>query len=272
MCIRDRLLLERVRYAVASLAFHEYLPYAQVQINEEGVQVISSENAKAAFRWQVEKLEESSLNSGYRFLEMLLSFLEENREDYPDWIHADREVFLIHSASNFNEEVFINSSRLIFLRMMPSMKRVQRRIRARISSALFDLLRQLAAADGLEGKDIQLTEYLKAAIANLAYADSIRNLPVQFEGGKMSIYSNDFPSDFKPGVQPQLETLALLARKHAEAGEKALRKAIKYIETNIDDFPGYQDSGHYTAPDQITSRDIEDSGFFFLWKTKFTLI
>lgn len=257
-------LIEYIKYAVASLAFHEQLPFLQVHISDEGIQVINSENSKPAFRWQVEKLEASSLRSGHHFLEQILAFLETHREDFPLWFHADRAKYFIHSATAFNEEVFINASRLIYLKLLPAMNRVEKRIRARISLALFNQLKMKSLAGELLEKEAQLVELLCSAIANLTYSNAVRSLPISFEGGNMVIFSNEFPSDFDPKVMPEAQLLAQLARQHHAEGEKGLRKVIKFIESNITDFPLYKDSGLYTAPEDRVERDIEDSGFFFL--------
>ncbi|MGB0521429.1 MAG: DUF6712 family protein [Flammeovirgaceae bacterium] len=257
-------LLAKVQLPIAFLAWHRYVPFGQVQFSDAGFRNAQGDDFRSASKWQIEKIEAGSLNDGYTFLEQLLQFLEENALDYPDWDYADNHQFLISNAKAFNQEVFINESRLIFLKMLPQMKRIERHIRSQISKAQFNDLKAKVADPTTHWTDLEaeLLEYIQNAVAHLTYAASIRSLPLEVDGKQLTIFNNQFLSDFDPKVQPDVDLLAYLERQHREQGEESLQAAIYLMHMNIDDFPLYRDSNCYTPPEEELDIDIQDSGFF----------
>ena len=263
---RHLALLHQVRLITSSLAFHRYLPFNTVQFSDSGARVVQDENYRSASKWQIEKIEDSTEQDGFDFIEELILFLEENRADYPNWDFANTRQYFIVSATAFNEEVYINNSRLLYLKLLPQLKRVERQVRSRISKNLFNDLKgkQLDTDYQWTEWESELMEYLRTAIANLTFAGAVRTLPVEIEGKRLSIFNNQFISDFDPKVQPDADVLGYMVRQHQEQGEESLQSAIYFMEMNIEEFPLYRDSECYTAPEDEQERDIEDSGFFIL--------
>lgn len=259
-------LVEKVQLVISSFAWHRYTPYGQVQFSDAGIRTVQGDDFRSASKWQIEKIEEGSLTDGYTFLEQLIEYLEEHVESYPTWDYANAHQYLISSAKVFNEEVFINGSRLIFLKMLPQMKRIERQVRAKISKGQFQAIKAKVAAKTAVWTDLEeeLLEYLQNAVANLTYAASIRSLPLDIEGNRLTIFDNQFLSDYDPKVQPDVDLLGYLERQHKEQGEESLQAAIYLMEMHINDFPLYRDSDCYTPPDETLDIDIQDSGFFII--------
>ena len=239
-------LLDMCRYAVANLAFHRIIPIMSVQISNSGIRVASSNDGsmRPAPKWQIEKIQKSTLENGYDHLENLLEFLEENMADYPDWDYVGNHVYFINSAVEFNEYCFINSSRLIYLRMLPQMRKVERRVSNHIGKDQFGAFKAIIAGKDTDFSAAQqpVIDFIREAIANLSFADSIKSLPVLMEGNQVSIFNNQFISDFDPKVMPDADVLGWMRRQHQESGESALKNAIDSMVADLDSFPEYRDN------------------------------
>jgi len=259
-------LLHKVRLATSSLAFFRYMPYGQVQVSDAGIRVAQDDDYRNAYKWQIEKLEDRAEQSGFDFIEQLLVFLEENQADYPTWDFARNHQYFVNAATAFNEEVFIGESRLLYLKMLPQMKRIERIVRNRISRSYFTELKSKLADPATVWTELEeeLLEYLRNGIANLTFAEAIRSLPVQMEGNQLSIFNNQFLADFDPKVHPDMDTLAYMQRIHREQGEESLQSAIYFMDMHIDDFPLYRDSDCYMSAEELDDIDMEDSGFFIV--------
>lgn len=260
-------LLKMCRYPIVELSFLKAVPKNNVQISDAGIRVATGEDKafRPASRWQIEDLKNSTLYSGFEYLEALLEFLEEKQADYPDWDYANQHQYFLNTARQFNGFCDIQESRLIFIRMRAEMIRVEKIVKSRIGKEQFDDFKTILADQNtaIPAEQEDAVEYIRSAIANLTFANAIKSLPVSIEGGTISIFNNQFLSDFEPKMAPDKDVLSWMRRRHRENGEEALTKAVKFIEENLDDFPLYRDNT-YIAPEDLS--ELEDpndgSGFF----------
>jgi hypothetical protein len=123
-------LLTECRMVIAPLAYCLWIPFGQVRINTGGIHIVVSETHKTAFQWQVDKLESSALNSGLSAIENLITFLEENVGDFPEWKASESytisRMFFVSSAKKFNEYYPINQKRYLFLQIKPFLPKIER--------------------------------------------------------------------------------------------------------------------------------------------------
>jgi hypothetical protein len=263
-------LLKMCRYPIANLAFNSYLPFATIQMSDSGFRVATGNDDafRPAAKWQIEKIEKTTRNSGFSQLEALVAFLEENRANYPTWVYAKHRKLILNSARAFSQYCNISDSRLIYLKMLPQMKRAERKVGNHISKQQMQIFRT-AIADtnveletALEEEVYEAYELMAEAIANISFAESIKTLPIQIEGAQLTIFNNQFMSDFDPVTSPNDNTLNWMRRQHREDGEAALAKLVKHLTNHLDIFVEFEEFA-YTAPAKIVKKDRSKSGFFF---------
>ena len=259
-------LLKMCRYPIAELSFLKAVPKSNVQISDAGIRVANGEDKfRPASRWQVEDLKNSSLHAGFEYLEALLEFLEEHQEDYTTWNFADQHQYFLNTAKQFSQYCDIQESRLIYIRMRAEMIRVERIVSTRIGMEQFEDFKRIIQDPQKDFSPLILpaVELLKEAIGNLTFAGAIKSLPVSIQGGTISIFNNQFLTDFAPEMTADQNMLSWMRRRHREQGEEALVATLKYMEMHLDDFPIYRDHT-YEAPEDLSQLDDPNiqSGFF----------
>src|SRR6056297_11486 len=73
-----RELITMIERALANLAFYHFIPQLQVQIETSGIHIVTNENRKSAFPWQISDLKKQYAETGFEVLDEILGFLEQN--------------------------------------------------------------------------------------------------------------------------------------------------------------------------------------------------
>jgi hypothetical protein len=253
-----RELITMIERALANLAFYHFIPQLQVQIETSGIHIVTNENRKSAFPWQISDLKKQYAETGFELLDEILDFLEQNEHCFPRWTESDAyskyKSCFIRTANEFNEHYYIHNSRRLFLGMAPVMKKVERFwIAEALGHTYYDKLKALMPDDALEAKDQKIVELLKPSIANLTVAKSIDQLSVRMDehGITLSEFSDDL-NDKKPAGDERLHDLKKAAHQD---GEVYLKIVTDYLSDHISKYPEFKDSPHYKG-------DSEDSPGF----------
>lgn len=257
-------LLSKARMPVAMLAMSLYAPYGQVQISDAGWRIIQTDTERPAYRYQIEKIVDALTNDGFLALEELVSFLESAKVDYPTWDYAGTHKHTINTASKFNEFININDSRLIYLKLIPHITRAEKNIGAMIAKQLMDELLQAIESDSLTTELEALLEKVQPAVAHSAYSKAIPALPVQVDGNRVTIFTNQFLSDFDPKIAPDSGVLAFLARTNREIADQYEETLLEFLNENAGDYPAFEQSSAFITPDDETGIDLEDEGGFLM--------
>lgn len=259
-------LLEKAQAPLANFAMLQYLPIGNMQISDAGFRNLVGTDGeyRPIAKWQYEDLKATIRKTAYAGLEGLLDFLEENHADYPLWDYTDQRAYFLNSAKAFNEYCHINDSRLIYLKMLPEMRRQEGIIAKQISPEQFKVLKDIHQDAGTSFTAIQAeaVEKLCTAIAKHSFAESIGVLPVQIEGGTLGIFHNQFMADFSPLSMPDADLKSGWKRKLQEDGDEALADAIALMEENLPSFPEYE-ANAYTPPDEAHRPD-DSRGFIMM--------
>lgn len=244
----EKELLMRVQMMELNLAIRQYIPFVTAQIGSSGVNAKNGEVKVASEPILIRILEEAQAQ-GYEVLELILEWLDENREHYPDW--AESEAFTeanamyLNTAAEFTRFFNIGGNRYTFLCLLPQ-RREAERIVDRVIWELGPVLKAEAQAKNLTPANEKLLELVKEAVANLTMGDGL--LAMSFEvsdyGVTVSANSNQENSRVKTPVgDPRLVQLQAQAR---QKGASALELIKDLIYANIDDYPAFRDGAHYT--------------------------
>jgi hypothetical protein len=172
-------------YVVAALSRFTMLlaiPHLNISIGESGFGVISTNNTAPASKERVADFKASLETLAWGNIETMLRFLEENQENYAEWVSSDAYTMemrnLINSTSLFNSFVDIDRSRLTFHGLRKAMDNVEEiDVKNLISEEQFDnLLEKVKNGDELEDEETTLLYHLRAFVANkVAYTQLNKN-------------------------------------------------------------------------------------------------
>jgi hypothetical protein len=242
-------LLIYVRRALVYYIFADNLQYLDMFISDTGTREASVDETYALPMWKFNKMLRSLAASADNFAEQLLEFLEANQSDYPDWATEANPAYtfatelLINSGKALNLYLPLSSSRRVFLRLRPFLKRVeQNEVINTISQALLDAYKTAPEAERFQA----INSWLIEAVAYLAFAKAlpILNLVNTGEGYQLSSYNDGVIQNYVM----DLDTKKALQATYEKDGLSNLAKIKTYLDTHIADYPEYAGSPQYVAP------------------------
>lgn len=205
-----------------------------VQVSGAGYVVTMNQNMAPASSDRIKRLNESLEAAGYDNIESMLQYLEANPNNYPTWKNS--EAYTLHlsnyvnSATEFSKIVFINSSRLQFIRMREHLNNVEAlTIDPAISEAMATRVRSEMKGTISEQVATILPAIKKAAV-NLAYAAYL-------------------------GANPA-------SQQYEKLGQSYLMSVVKLMESNTTNFPEFAASTQYveSRTNYQSYENTEDSG------------
>lgn len=129
---KDLELLAHCQRANANLAMWYDFDEINARITDAGFQRQESDTYKTIYKYQENNLRQNFKNKGFNALDEVLSFLEKNIDSYPQHTQADsysqKKEAIVKSTNEVNRVFFINSSRIIFLRLQTHFSFVEENI------------------------------------------------------------------------------------------------------------------------------------------------
>lgn len=253
MSSAEQALWEAVLAALAPLTVWHFAGANIAEITDKGQSDRTAEDTTPVRLW-VSNLQRDVLwEQGMTELDNLLAFLDENKADYPDWVagtgYAGLKNNLVQTTANFDEYVNINGSRSFFMKMKPSIKKVEfLTIRKAISADFYDRLIEGLQADDLTADETLVLNKLIPAVAHMAFADT--DLPIERGDDGIFILSNTAGNDNKNKTTPDDSVLQAIKRDHFNTGKIYLNDALDYLNKNASNsvFSEYFTSSQYEDP------------------------
>jgi hypothetical protein len=236
----NQALLNAVRMALAPYTMMVYANKAELQFGDGGLRRQETANAKTAFQYQTRNLKDQLKKEGDRGTEMLLSFLEINATDYPQWTASEEFAFyrslFIKTGTEFNKYYITQSPQRNYLALRAVMKDVEDLvIKKSIGIELFTDLKTKTTAvvpAVLSTEESALLEILKKAIANFTIARGIHLLAARIDEFGITVTSpatfasQDELSKRAGAANAQINGLASSAYN---TGSEYLAEAIAYL-------------------------------------------
>ncbi|MBJ6109439.1 hypothetical protein JAO73_10470 [Hymenobacter sp. BT523] len=250
-------LLRLVQGAVANLGIVEYTPLLQVQISDSGIRLAVD---KTAFQWQINDLKASFRRKGFNALEEVLEYLDKNIDEpaLAAWGTSAAAVvshqYFLATARQFSEHYAIKDSRLTYLALLPTLRKVERfELAPVLGPALYaELKEQLKDRDLTEDNRELLEQYLRPALAHLVVAKALNSdLGLAFNGDAVEL--NMYRPDDANGKEADASFAQLLTMKAQGAladGHVYLTQLRHFLNTTASPtrFISYYNSAAYTAP------------------------
>lgn len=228
--------------AVAHFAAASYVSLSAVQVTPSGLVQTNTDKQKAARSEDVELLRRSLLRSGYSEVEKALNFLEKNAVNYPVWTASQTYTLASNSlcpnATRFNRYLFINSSRRLFLALMPSLADVERSIIVQsVSPGVYAELLATPESALIPAQWVLLHNHVMPALCHLAYAQALPGFAL------IPDYDTLVVLTAAPGVRPvqsaRANDIQGLSEHHQRIGEMALARIGPFVQANPIAFPLY---------------------------------
>lgn len=267
----SKALLDKCREVIGSYLGYYFTPIAELKLSDAGVRRSETASEKTAFQYQVNNFKEASLKNGEIACENLLQFLEENKEDYDEWVDSEafknyRSLF-IKSGKEFNEHFTSHSPYRNYWAVRNKMVEVEElHIRKALGAELYDYLKEKNAEStpAFTNKETILLTKLKNAIANFAVAFAIPFLSVRIDANGITVATSGARTsrdeDATRQTAPDLH-MGNIINAAKEAGKNWLAAAIEYLNDNADDFPGWEAEDEADEDNDINN-DL--NGSFFL--------
>lgn len=119
----EKQLLQVLQAAEANLALYTNFDALQLRITDQGFQRQQTENFGSPYKYQEDRLRQTFKNRGFNAIDRILDLLDakfvklEGYEEMP--VHATTRTDIVQRTAEVNRVHFINSSRLVFLRLVP---------------------------------------------------------------------------------------------------------------------------------------------------------
>lgn len=264
-------LLHQCRMAIGPLFCYFHADKADVQFSDAGMQRAESSTNKNAYQEQRQKFKEANLSEGEEALELLLQFLEENKEDYTEWTDSEnfkkyRSLF-IKSGSAFNELFPSQTPHRNYWLLRATMYDVEENnIRAFLGSTLYEDLKEEDAKLDPEFSDEQaaLLHRLKKAIANLTVCLAVPFINVRLGSNGLTVpavttFSQNDADNTRNGIDHQMIDTFIKACNNA--ANTWLLNAKDYLTNHKTDFPDWIG---FATPATECPPSIND-GFTAVW-------
>lgn len=165
--------------ANANLALWYNFNELTVTVSGGGIQRVESGDNKGLYKYQERELKEGYRTKGFNALDDLLSYLEQNTEDYTEFknspAYKSRCSALIPGAETVQLYLPIERSRLLYLRMQPHIRFIEdTRLASLIGDSLVADLREKMIAGDVDDLYSDLIRYVQPVIILLAAARLIR--------------------------------------------------------------------------------------------------
>jgi hypothetical protein len=233
-------LLAHAREVVACFTMHLYLPMAQVNISDVGVNLNHTDSQVTAFQWQIDQLDEGYfLKLGHAGIDSLLTMMDENKEDYPKWAQSvhylTNKDAIINTYSEFNKHYYIQNSPTTYFALKNIMSKAETfEVVPVLGQAFYDrIIAEIKAVDiSTEVKD--LMRWLKPMTAHYTISRALREMSFAIDAKGAFVYNYKTQGvDKNNRERLQLNNQQLdRAKMCADDGCKYAALLTKYLKAN----------------------------------------
>ena len=221
------------RVAVGRIGFANYLPFAEVQIGDDGVTITSSEGRKAAFEYQTRKVQKRLLEEGWRSLDELITLVANQPSLFPEWpnspYYAEHQKAFFKTAADFSKFYPIQDRWLTFWALRPFIQAVEE-TRGEDAKARIGALPVSVTTTQKE----RLTRELLRALAYQSVMDALPHLSVELNGANVQVnYASQFGNTeyYEPPGKDHLSWVMENLQKQLNLAWSSFESGITNVES-----------------------------------------
>ncbi len=240
--------LELAQEAVANFAFYLYMPIGAVQVSDNGLYTVESDQTKTATDKQFKELQRSMLRGGHEALDSLLAYMEENATNFGPWTSSSSYTvykdLLITDTATFNTYYHIFKSRQTFLALRPNIRVVEDQF---VKPVIGDELLKALKTDQTEDVRKEVKKILQQSIVAFTVMKTVYNGLFVMDASGMHMRFDVLPYETTTtNINLKVNDFLVHTNKTKQAeGEEYLKKALEVIQANPSDFE------EYTAPEVV---------------------
>jgi len=245
-------LLSLVQRTLIHLTYWSGFQVLNATISDGGFKRTETEKVKSLFKYQEVELKEYFKTTGFNGLDEILFYLEMeiNKSEgetvnFKSFADSDGWTILkssfIPDTSTFNAIVFINHSRLTFLRMKSPMQLVEDLdIKPVLGETIFNEIKLEMVKQEPAAKVTAILPYIQKAIAYLATALLMEESGADLTEKGLYFESTDAYNNLLTNKQPaESDRINFLAKRNKGIGQNYLEQLKSYLIVNATDWPTY---------------------------------
>jgi hypothetical protein len=235
-------LLRLAQSAVIHIAFWIGFDLLNVLVTDGGFKRTESESVKSLYKYQEENLKAYFRTNGFNGIDTVLQFLESNLSTFGEFALSTActlfKTALIPKTEIFNNIVFINKSRLTFLRMKPHMQLIEdTEIATILGPVAYEYVKSEIVKESPSDKVKELLPYVRKPIAFLASAYLMEESGADlldnglYFSSTMAFAGND--TERKPSSS---DRIAILVMRNRNIGNAFLDQLRTYLKVKAADW------------------------------------
>ena len=235
-------LFRLVQSAVIHIAYWIGFDLLNSHISDGGFKRTESTSVKGLFKYQEENLKIYFRTNGFNGLDTVLQYLETNSSDFSEFSESPSfsqlKSAFIPTTDIFNELIFINKSRLTFLRMKSHMRLIEdTEISTILGHTAFAFVKSEMVKANPEAKVTVLLSYIRKPVAYLASA-----LLMEESGADLTdngLFFTSTASGFNNDTERKPSTpdrIAILVNRNRNIGNAYLDQLRSYLAANSSDW------------------------------------
>lgn len=238
-------LLKIVQKSLIHLTYWSGFQVLNATISDGGFKRSENEKMKSLFKYQEDQLKDYFRNAGFNALDEVLEFIESNIAFFSEFKNSDNWTILksafIPDTKTFNSIIFINSSRLTFLRLKSFSGLVEdMSIRPILGETIFSEIKNEMVKEDPAVKVRNILSYIRKSVAYLSASRLMEESGADLT--EKGLYFESTSAGFKNDGNKQPsnpEQVAALAARYRAIGESYLEQLKSYLIAHPTDWPGY---------------------------------
>jgi hypothetical protein len=245
-------LLSLVQRTLIHLTYWSGFQVLNATISDGGFKRTENEKVKSLFKYQEVELKEYFKTTGFNGLDEILFYLEMEIKksegetvNFNSFVDSDAWTILkssfIPDTSTFNAIVFINHSRLTFLRLKSPMQLVEDLdIRPLLGETIFNEIKLEMVKPKPSVKVIAILPYIQKALAYLDTALLMEESGADRTEKGLYFESTEPYNDLMTNKHPaESDRINFLAKRNKGIGQNYLERLKSYLNANATDWPAY---------------------------------
>jgi hypothetical protein len=235
-------LLKIAQSAVIHLACWIGFDLLNAFVSGSGFKRQDTTTIKSLFKYQEDALKQYFRTTGFNGIDSVLSFLEEHISSFQEFKMAPEYAKLkssfIPDTDTFNSIIYINRSRLTFIRMQQHMKLVEEQeIATVLGAAAYAYVKAEMIKDDPAVKVKKLLTYVQNPVAYLASALLMEESGADLTDNGLYFYSSMAISGIDTQRQPANDgRVAALVKRNRDIGNAYLDQLRSYLVANAADW------------------------------------
>ena len=257
-------LIVSVQKALVYLAYWSGFQVLNATISDSGFKRTESTTVKALFKYQEDDLRNHFKTNGFNALDEVLETLEENIEYFtefkstPSW--TIRKASFIPDTKTLDSILFVNKSRLTFLRLISQFKLVEDiSIRPLLGTVLYERIKEEMIKEKPDSDVLKIIPYVQKPLAYLATA-----LLMEESGADLMEKGLYFEASAAINLSDRIispadaDRVALLVKRNRMFAESYIEMLKSFLIANRSTFPDFAGT-----PGNVLRRDNTDKRTFW---------